>query len=116
MLYFAKFLGALLLAASFAPSLATPAPLFKREPTCYNITFPVTISAENADLPSLSTLQALGPVAWLADIVLDVLFDIPATGTYTIAARYCEPEVYNASRHDTLQFLVHGLSYTRNCE
>ena len=116
MFYFAKLLGVLLLATSLVLSVATPPQLLKREPTCYNVTFPVTISVESGNLPSLATFQALGLIAWLEDVALDLVFDVPATGTYTIAARYCEPEVYVESRYFTLQFLVHGLTYTRNCE
>jgi hypothetical protein len=34
-------------------------------------------------------------------------------GNYNISMRYCEPQVANASRADTLQFLVHGISYNK---
>lgn len=36
------------------------------------------------------------------------------SGTYTIAARYCEPEKNVPSRKNTLQMLVHGVTYDRN--
>lgn len=66
---------------------------------CTNFFIPVTVSAANFVLP---------------------LSDPPAyqqiTGTYKIGARYCEPHNIIKSRHNTLQILVHGITYTRNCK
>lgn len=34
-------------------------------------------------------------------------------GTYTISGTYCEPEVQNATRANTIQFLAHPATYDR---
>jgi hypothetical protein len=87
--------------------------LNKRGPTCQNITFPVTVSSTNAQLPT--DLDPSGPVleSILTDVV-GIVFDVLIQGTYTIAASYCEPEVHIPSRANTLQLLVHGATYDRN--
>ena len=71
MLYFVKLLGTLALANSFTVSLAFPSSLFKREPTCSNITFPVSISFNNYNLPTF-TNQSLA--AWLEAATLAAFF------------------------------------------
>ncbi|KAH8653243.1 Alpha/Beta hydrolase protein [Tricladium varicosporioides] len=68
---------------------------------------PVTINAKNIDLskvPAPSTPLSPGFV---------VPYTIPVTSTYNISIRYCEP-VFNEDRENTLQFLVHGLTYTKD--
>jgi len=35
-------------------------------------------------------------------------------GTYNISARCCEPATKISSRRDTLQVLLHGITYDRN--
>lgn len=90
-------------------SLATSTPLEKREPTCTDLTIPVTISANNALLGGISLGGLLGSL-------LTIVFGLLVSGTFNINARYCEPEVFVASRQNTIQFLVHGLSYDKNCE
>jgi hypothetical protein len=100
--------------ALFALSLATPLSprlLEKREPTCYNFTIPITISANNTQVPP--GLSLLDPID-VALAIVNLVFDVPVIGTYNIFARYCEPEVQIASRTNTLQFLVHGVTYDRN--
>jgi hypothetical protein len=68
-------------------------------PTCTEFDFPVTVSAANFEIP-ISTPLVFQQVS----------------GTYSIHARYCEPENYVKSRQNTLQVLVHGITYTRNCK
>lgn len=87
--------------------------LTRRGPICQNITFPVTISSTNAQLPA--DLDPSGPAleSILTDLV-GIVFDTLIEGTYTIAASYCEPEVHVPSRANTLQLLVHGATYDRN--
>jgi hypothetical protein len=80
---------------------SSPVALVERaygEPFCTNITIPVTISAENFVLPLTSPLT----------------YNL-IQGTFNISGRYCEPQAKNPSRTDSLQFLVHGLTYAKNC-
>jgi hypothetical protein len=98
----------------FYLELAKSSPLVtKREPTCQNITFPVTISANNAQLPT-----NIDPTSTVLESLLSNLvgwtFDNLVEGTFEIAASYCEPEVHIPSRVNTLQLLVHGATYNRN--
>jgi hypothetical protein len=98
----------------FYLQLALSSPLIaKRGPSCQNITFPVTISSNNARLPT--NLDSSGPVleSLLTDLV-GWVFDAVIEGTFNIAASYCEPEVNIPSRAHTLQLLVHGATYDRN--
>jgi len=39
---------------------------------------------------------------------------VVASGNFNISLRYCEPQVADASRVDTSQFLVHGVTYNKN--
>ncbi|KAF2161610.1 hypothetical protein M409DRAFT_28004 [Zasmidium cellare ATCC 36951] len=76
------------------------------EPTCNLLTINVDITALNIQLPSN-----------ISGLTLDILTALPKVqiqGTYQIAARYCEPEVKNSSRTNTLQLLVHGVTYTKD--
>lgn len=85
-------------------------------PTCYNITIPVKVSYTNQKLSPLTDLSEQGIQQYLAAAAITPALYITGSGTYSISARYCEPEVQIASRKNTLQFLVHGLTYTRNCK
>lgn len=103
-----------LVLSAFQLQQAWSSPLLqKREPSCQNITFPVTITSTNAQLPT--DLNPAGPVleSILTDVV-GIVFDVLIQGTYSIAASYCEPEVHIPSRANTLQLLVHGATYDRN--
>ncbi|CZR69991.1 uncharacterized protein PAC_19892 [Phialocephala subalpina] len=66
-------------------------------PPCTNVVIPVTVTANNVVLPA-TTPPAFNQVS----------------GTYNIAARYCEPANNLHPRRDVLQVLVHGITYTRN--
>lgn len=95
-----------------AQGLSTP--LEKREPKCTDIVIPVTISAMNAQISQL--LVELLPIATLFETLLGSVFSftVPVHGTYSISARYCEPEEYVEARYQTLQVLVHGINYNKN--
>jgi len=71
------------------------------EPTCTDIVIPVNITAQIYALPIPTT----GPPTF-----------VTIHGAYKIAARYCEPTVKLYGRAKTLQVLVHGGSYDRNCK
>lgn len=73
----------------------------RAEPTCNLLTFSVDLTALNIELPL--NYSGLTPDA------LDVLPRIQIQGAHNIAARYCEPEVDNATRKNALQLLVHGV-------
>ena len=75
-------------------------------PTCQDLTFSVSASAYNLELPS--------PLTWSTMLVegLDFLLSLPTTlvsQTLSIAATFCEPENKVPHRHNTLQVLTHGL-------
>lgn len=72
--------------------------------TALNLIFPETINASSILNISSTALQTL----------LTSLPTHNVTGPYIIAGRYCTPEVYNASRADTVQLLAHGVGYDRN--
>lgn len=74
-------------------------------PGCTNITIPVTVSASVLLLPTtLSVGNLLGLVEQLLGGVLNTL----VSGTFNIAATYCEPAYTNTTLENTLQVLVHG--------
>ncbi|KAH9216638.1 alpha/beta-hydrolase [Leptodontidium sp. 2 PMI_412] len=79
-------------------------------PRCSDITIPVTISSQNADLPSGFSLA--DPDA--GEIIANLMFNVSIHGSYNIAATFCEPEVYVPTRANTLQLLVHGATYARS--
>ena len=91
-------------------TICSPIEQTRSEPRCSNITIPVTISSNNADLPSGFSLVA--PDA--AEVVTNLKFNVSIHSTYNIAATFCEPEVFVPTRVNTLQFLVHGATYTRS--
>ncbi|KAF8857025.1 hypothetical protein BDZ45DRAFT_448805 [Acephala macrosclerotiorum] len=72
-------------------------PLLLPLPTCTDVMIPVTASAENVVFPVTT------PISY-----------VTVGGTYNISARYCEPAVNIHSRRNTLQFLVHGITFTKN--
>jgi hypothetical protein len=80
---------------------------------CTNITIPVTVSAENLVLPPDLGINNFIPIG---TPLLSTLFDQFVSGTFDIAATYCEPVNPVAGREDTLQILVHGITYTKACK
>jgi hypothetical protein len=108
--------------------LATSNPLDKRAPTCTDVTIPVTISAQNANLSALLTSSGIDPVTGsisgtvgvalglLLSTPVTLVFDQAVSGTWNIAARYCEPSVINSARHNTLQVFAHGATKDKNCK
>ncbi|KAK4496552.1 hypothetical protein PRZ48_012532 [Zasmidium cellare] len=83
--------------------LGSIVPAARSEPTCNLLTINVDITALNIELPSNITGLTLANLTSLPKVQIQ--------GTYQIAARYCEPEVKNNSRRNTLQLLVHGVDY-----
>jgi hypothetical protein len=96
---------------------SSPVAIGKRGPACQEVVIPVTIAANNTQLPLLPTGTAgLSSLLSLVDNVVQTLFTVPVQGTFNIAGRYCEPEVEIESRRNTLQLFVHGATYNRNCK
>jgi adenosylmethionine-8-amino-7-oxononanoate aminotransferase len=64
--------------------------------------------------PDTTWAQGIDIVTNLLSTLSSLIFNNIVHGTFTIAGRYCEPEIYNESRTNTLQFLLHGATYTRD--
>lgn len=86
---------------------------------CIDVSIPVAITANNKALSSIpgalsdpaSLLKALTVPALLEYALLG---DVPVVGSEIFTGTYCEPSIRNAARADTLQLLVHGITYTRH--
>jgi pimeloyl-ACP methyl ester carboxylesterase len=112
------------LLGSITATLVNAQPTAKRsQPTCSDITIPVTITAENYQTPGglLSALTNLetGSIAEELQNVLNsagsiVQETLSTGGTYSISGRFCEPEVQVPGRSDTIQLLVHGITVDKN--
>ncbi|VDB90612.1 Bgt-51650 [Blumeria graminis f. sp. tritici] len=104
----------ILLLGSF--SIAHSLVLLPRGPTCSEITVPVSVRSTNALLDSgINSQDGLrGAMQNILSGVLGLILNVNINGNYNIRARYCEPEVQNSERADTIQLLVHGITYTRD--
>jgi len=72
---------------------------------CVNLTIPVTVTADNMGLPL--NLDPADFLVIVEELIGDVL-DSTVSGTFNIAATYCEPVYKVPKRYNTLQVLVHG--------
>jgi len=78
-----------------APNLAQSSPVI-----CTDFTAPVTVNATNFVVQSATTnITSVAPSSFVS-------------GTYKISMTYCEPaaQYVNATRSQTLQILVHGVT------
>lgn len=80
-------------------ALSLAAAVVATAPVCTDSYISVSASATNYDL-SNGTFPAAATV--------------PVSGTYTIQLRFCAPTVVVPTRVNTLQVLVHGLTYSTN--
>ncbi|GME44931.1 Alpha/beta hydrolase fold-1 [Neofusicoccum parvum] len=100
--------------------LSAAFPAKRSGPACSDVSLSVTISAENRHVPGYlaSGLQdatlTLAGIEQLLNSVGDEVQIALVNGTYSIAGRFCEPEVQVAGREDAIQLLVHGITYDRN--
>ncbi|TQS35336.1 hypothetical protein Golomagni_04246 [Golovinomyces magnicellulatus] len=84
-------------------------------PSCSEFRIPVTVSVENmkidANINSVNSLKGA-----MQGIALGTLkpVNVRIQDTFNIAARYCEPEVQNPNRTNTIQMLVHGITYSKD--
>ncbi|KAI4148636.1 MAG: hypothetical protein LQ340_005012 [Diploschistes diacapsis] len=101
--------------------LAFPTERRQITPSCTDFIVPVTASAPSklllpGDIPTdlsdptvlvdFVTSQATSALGSL----LGGLLGAEVSGTYDISARYCEPSNHNASRAQTVNFLVHAIT------
>jgi pimeloyl-ACP methyl ester carboxylesterase len=105
----------LILNASYLAATSFSLTTKRAAPTCTDITLPVSIKAQNLNLPStLNASNFADFIKSLGGSAFDLLTNtIDIEGTYNIAGTYCEPAVSIPSRASTLQFLVHGITQTR---
>lgn len=85
-------------------------------PNCTDLVIPITATATNPVIPIPTTLNTSDSGA-LSAFIQTIIGDadatypgVPTGGTFRISARYCEPQVSIASRHNTVQLLVHGVT------
>ena len=98
------------LLAALAPASAASEPTLQ----CREFKVPVTAEALNKELSlDLSTLLDLSSLTKLLASVEGLPTRLVG-GTYSVSARYCEPLVDVPHRRNTLQFLVHGITYTKD--
>ncbi|RKF78946.1 putative ctr copper transporter family protein [Golovinomyces cichoracearum] len=84
-------------------------------PSCSEFRIPVTVSVENMKIdPNINSVDSLRGA--MQGIALGTLkpVKVKIQDTYNIAARYCEPEVQNPNRTNTIQMLVHGITYSKD--
>ena len=91
-------------------------PLCAANPPCTDITITVTATASNQVFPIPTGLNYSNPAA-VSAFVQTIIGDgnsvyplVPTGGTFKISARYCEPQVKIASRNNTVQILVSGVT------
>lgn len=85
------------------------------QPICKDIKLSLTATAENFALPPYPNSTA--PTAVGQYLTSFNSSTIPqnhtVSGTFSIAATYCEPANKVPSREGTIQLLLHGLGYTK---
>ena len=86
-------------------------------PQCQDLTVTVTASANNAVFPAVTapkfTAAFSATFQTLLGTAISVYPLVPVSGTFSMSARYCEPEVKVAARTNTVQLLVHPLTETK---
>lgn len=95
-----------------APSLSTPTSSGKS--VCKEFKFNVIAAADNIDLPPYpndNSSTAFGKYAQSFNI--STVGTKRVRGTFSIAATYCEASKKVRGREHTIQFLLHGLGYTK---
>lgn len=89
----------------------------KAAPQCQDLTITVTASANNALFPPVAVAGSTAAFSATFQTLLGTAFStyplVPVSGTFTMSARYCEPEVKVATRVNTVQLLVHALTETK---
>lgn len=99
-------------------SIAAPAVSRRSSgPTCSDVNLTVTITAQNHAVPQYlldgldsASLTPSGLESLLNGAGNELQLAL-VNGTYNIAGLYCEPEVQVAGRENTVQLLVHGITF-----
>ncbi|KAK5993537.1 hypothetical protein PT974_06971 [Cladobotryum mycophilum] len=99
------------LASTVAVSVAHGPSIQKRGPQCTEVRIPVSVLADNIALPPIDATNLFSILNNIGDAAFGVL---TVNGNYTLAGRYCEPEVHIPQRQNTIQLLVHGATYNKN--
>ncbi|KAI0995065.1 hypothetical protein K3495_g13116 [Podosphaera aphanis] len=105
-----------LLISSLTFITAYGAVIERRGPTCTEFKIPATITSDDINIgTSIDSQAGLRNVMQNAlSGILNLLTKASVSGTFNIAARYCEPEVQNPARANTIQILVHGITYSKD--
>jgi hypothetical protein len=102
--------------------LAAPT-LERRDPACTEFIIPVDASAPtqvfsdvpaNISDPTVLAFYLISQLSGGLGALLGAGGTVLTGGKYNISMRYCEPETIVKSRADTVQLLVHGLTYTKS--
>jgi hypothetical protein len=104
-----------ILAALLSFGIATPL-VEKQGANCRNLTISVPISAYNAPESQIPTSLSEETLTAFFSALGEIVFSQLVTGTYDTSLIYCEPQGYNETREKTLQFFVHGATYTKGCK
>jgi hypothetical protein len=96
-----------------SPISASSSPIEKREPTCHDLTIPVTITCNNAAIPGGAWPNMLNLLGLVDGLLGRLVFSNVVKGEFEIAGTYCEPEVVVPGRWNTLQMLAHPSTYDR---
>lgn len=104
---------------SYTLILSLLAAVAQSAPICNDnitLTFPESVlqlvASSTLDLTGLASTD---PIKFISSLADKSVFSTGLTeSNYTISGRYCEPEVYNPARQNTVQLLVHGATYTRD--
>lgn len=83
-------------------------------PQCQDLTVTVTPSANNAVIPAVAAPTSTVAFSAISQTLLGTAFSInplvPVSGTLSMSARYCEPEMKVATRANTVQLPMHPLT------
>ncbi|RFU23978.1 hypothetical protein B7463_g12360, partial [Scytalidium lignicola] len=93
-------------------SLSTSALASTPSPRCIEFTIPVTATSINVDIPDV-TFTTVQSVVDLLESTAPIL-NTSETSSFDISARFCYPTKVVASRKNTVQLLVHGITYTKS--
>ncbi|CAD6503829.1 BgTH12-05574 [Blumeria graminis f. sp. triticale] len=92
------------------------ASLLPRGMTCRDVLIPTVVNTSNDYIDPTINSQAKAR-SWMQKVDshrINSTEEVDINDKFNIAARYCEPEVKNPSRANTIQLLVHGITYTKN--
>jgi hypothetical protein len=103
-------------AVLLSPSLGYTAVTRSIGPNCYDFFIPINATSLNRQIEdyNLTTTASIESLIASLETSVSTSTYITVTTSFNISARYCEPEVKIPSRASSIQFLVHGITYTKN--